>query len=71
MTLRELKRQNPDVYLWTKANFDEDFGRHPIDKWYRSPSWGRHIIWNKRYGFQLYTDVGRGVIKITRYIVLN
>ena len=71
MTLRELKRQNPDVYLWTKANFDEDFGCHPISKWYRSPLWGRYIIWNKRYGFQLYTDVGHGVVKMNYYIVLN
>ena len=71
MTLREMRRQYPDLYRWANDSFDADFGRHPLGVWYRSPSWGDYVIWNRKYGFQLYTDVGRGVIKITRYINLK
>jgi len=60
MLLRILRKQYPDVYIWPRKRFFEDFGTCPFGRWYRSPSWADHVIWNRRHGFQDYVTVGRG-----------
>lgn len=57
-----LKRAFPDVRQWRNAEFVRDFGFCPKSKWYRSPSWEEYKIWNRKYGFQHYMDVGNGVV---------